>query len=325
MTRDHIIPHIGRTLAATLIVVMLATLGSCTPAGGGDVIATVDGQPITSADLLREMHLRHGPSMLVEMIDEILIHQAGAAAGISVTEEELQLRWDRAIAEAGSEMDLEAILLQRDLSQERFREQLRTDLLLDKLVRAAMVIDEQEIEDFYHEYQDDYRRGERVKARMILVATEDNAVTIAEALEAGGDFAGLATALSIDPASKEEGGEMGWFERQDYAEVISTRAFEMQPGETSEPFEAPDGWVILHVEGRDEAGLRPLEEVHSEVRGRIMRAKVPLARGEWITAARTEAALRITDSELREATLSLLEDAPPPGPVTLMPAPQVID
>lgn len=311
----------ARTLGATIIAVTAITLASCTPSAQTEVVARVNGQAITVADLMSELRLRHGPPLLVEMIDQLLIHQAAAAEDISVGADEMELRWKRSIAEAGSESDLEALLEQRGLTREQFHEQLHTDLLLDKLVRASLEIDEQEISDFYDEYRDDYRLGERVKARMILVSTEDNARTIADALDAGGDFAGLAGALSIDPATKDEGGEMGWFERRDYAEAISDRAFAMQPGEISEPFEAPDGWVILKVEDRDEPGVRPLDEVRNEIRARIMRAKLPHARADWVRKTRAAAALRIADDDLRQLTLSMLENAPPPGPVSLMPVP----
>lgn len=321
MMRDRVMSHIGRALAAAATMAMLAALGSCTPAGQADVVARVDDQTITAADLMHEMRMRYGPSMLVEMIDQMLIHQEAAAAQLSVTDEEMELRWQRALAEAGSAGDLEAILEARDISPEEFRERLHTDLLLDRLVRDSLQIDEQEIADFYHEHQDDYRFGERVRGRMILVSGEENAETIADALEAGGDFEGLARALSIDPATKDDGGDMGWFERRDYAAEIVERAFAMEEGEVSEPFEAPDGWVILKVEGRAEPGVRPMEEVGEEVRGRIIRAKMPFARDEWIAQKRTEAAVRISDADLRDLTLKLLEFAPAPQPVTLMPMP----
>ena len=321
MTRRHIVANIVRTLAATAVIITVTIFASCTPAGQAEVVARVNDHAITAGDLMTELRLRHGPSQLIEMIDQRLIEQAAAIEDISVSADEMQLRWERAIAEAGSETDLDVILQQRNLTREQFREMLRIDLLLDRLVRASMEIDDQEVVDFYDEHADDYRRGERAKARMILLSTRENAETIAEALEAGGDFAGLAGALSIDPATKDEGGEMGWFERRDYAEAITNRAFAMEPGEISEPFEAPDGWVILKVEGHEEAGLRSLEEVRDEVRARIVRAKLHSARNEWIVQARTQAALRISDDRLRETTLSMLEDAPPPGPVTLMPMP----
>lgn len=305
----------------TMAALLVLALGACTPSEQRQVVARVDGRSVTVGDLLRELRLAHGPTTLVEMIDAELIRQGAEQAGIKVTEEEMQLRLERAVAQAGSEADMEAMLKRRHLTRDQFRAMLMIDLLLDKLARVTMTIDEQEIKDFYAEHREEYAVGEQVKGRMILVGSKADAEAVLETLKLGGDFAGLARALSLDPATRDRGGDMGWFEREDYAAPIAQAAFSLQPGELSEPIEAPDGWVIVQVEDRKPAGYRPLEEVRDEVRGRIERAKLPSAREEWIRKARAEATIRINDAELREATIRLLENAPPPEPVTLLPVP----
>lgn len=308
------------TLAA-IAVMVVASLGACTPKERARVVARVGDQTITVADLLAELRRTRGPSTLIDLIDAELIRQGAEAAGIEATEEELQQRMSRAIAQAGSEADLEALLENRHLTREQFRELLRTDLLLDKLAKATMSLDEQEIKDFYAEHRDEYKVGEQVRARMILLSSKADAEAVLETLKLGGDFAGLAKALSIDPATRDSGGDMGWFERKDYAQPIADAAFALQPGETSGAIEAQDGWAIVRVEDRRPAGYRPLEDVRDEIRGRIERAKLPLAREEWIRAARAQATVRILDPELRAATERMLKYAPPPQPVSMLPVP----
>jgi len=312
-------------LAALAVVgaLAVASLGACTPQQQGRVLARVGDRAITAGDLLAELRRTRGPSTLVEMIDAELIRQGARAAGIEATEAELELRMDRAVAQAGSETDMAALLENRNLTREQFAELLRTDLLLDKLAKATMSLDEQEVKDFYAEHREEYALGEQVRARMILLGSKADAEAVLETLKLGGDFAGLAGALSIDPATKDRGGDMGWFERKDYAQPIADAAFALQPGETSGAIEAPDGWAIVRVEERRGAGHRPFEEVREEIRGRIERVKLPLAREEWIRQARAEATVRIVDPELRAATEALLEHAPPPQPVSMLPVPPV--
>ncbi len=310
---------VAAALAAGALITL--ALGACTPSERRQVVARVNDLTITTDDLLRELRRSRGPATLVEMIDAELIRQGAEEAGITVAGDELELRMERAMAQAGSEADLEAMLKRRNLTREQFREMLLIDLQLDKLARASMTIDEQEIKDFYAEHREDYAVGAQVKARMMLLGSEADARAILDTLKAGGDFAGLASALSLDPATRDRGGDMGWFERKDYARPIADAAFSLQCGELSEPIEAPDGWVILLVEERRDAGYRPLEEVRDEVRGRIDRAKLPSAREEWIKAARRRATVRITDPELRAATRRILENAPAPEPVSLLPIP----
>ncbi len=310
--------------AHALILAGCLTLGlltSCTPDEKAAVVARINGRDITGTDLVNRIRLVRGPSLLVEMIDAQLVTSASADAGIEVSDEELDLRLQRAMAEAGSERDFEATLQQRDLSRPAFLEQLRMDMLLDKLAVADMRIDEQEVLDFYREHATEFKLGERVKARMMLFGTRDDAQAVRDTLDAGGDFEGLASALSTDPGTKDKGGDMGWFERDDYAREISDVAFALKEGIVSDVTEAPDGWVIIKVEGRQPAGQRPLEEVREELLARIRSAKLPFAREGWIRQARADAAITIADSSLREATLELLIHAPAPQPVSLMPVP----
>lgn len=322
MAARRTLSRLGRIIAAVAIASLAICLSSCTTAQQTRVVARVNGEAITTADLLAELRKRRGAPTLVTIIDEAIIHQRAEEAGITASDEEMQLRWQRAIAEAGSESDMQAILEQRGVTNEEYRRSLRTDLLLDKLAKASMEIPEQEVEDFYREHKEDYALGERTKARMILVSSEADAKAIRDALnEPEADFAGLAKALSIDPATKDDGGDMGWFERDDYARAITDRAFEMEAGQISDPIEVPDGWVILKVEGHKEPGHRPLEEVRDEVEARITRLKLPSARAEWMTNAREAAAVKIHDAELRDMTLEMLKNAPVPQAPSLLPVP----
>ncbi|MGI5816498.1 MAG: peptidyl-prolyl cis-trans isomerase [Armatimonadota bacterium] len=322
MTACRILSSICRTVAALAIVGVALALTSCTTAEQAAVVARVNGETITASELLDELRKRRGAPTLVDLIDTALIEQGAEQAGITASDEEMQLRWQRAMAEAGSETDMRGILEQRGVTEDDYRERLRIDLLLDKLARETMNIPEQEIKDFYNEHREDYALGDRVKAKMILVASETDARHIRDALDdPDASFEGLARALSIDPATKDDGGDMGWFERDAYARAITDVAFEMQPGEISDPIEVPDGWVLLEVEGHQDAGYRPLEEVRDEVVARITRMKQSEARAAWIRQAREAAVVRVRDSQLREATMMLLENAPPPASPSLLPVP----
>ncbi len=312
-----------RVMGCLMAGMTLVLLASCTPAQQSRrvVVATVSGQKITFGDLLNELRARRGPSVLVEMVDTQLILAAAEKAGLTISDEEMRLRMERAISEVGAEADFEARLQAMRTTRDRFAERLRVDLLLDKLAGADMHISEQEVKDFYRDHQEEFRLGERVRARMILVSSRADADTVYETLQQpGSDFAGLAKALSMDPSTKDQGGDMGYFEREDYAKEIADVAFSLEVGQLSKVFKAPDGYCILKVEDRKPAGIKPLAEVAKQIRARIAIAKQPSARRDWIAKARQEAAIAIEDDELREATIELLKQAPAPRPVSLMPA-----
>lgn len=307
--------------AILAVAAALCLLSSCVSDEGGKVVARVNGQAVTLAQVLARAKLDRGPSLLMEMIDARLIEEAAAEAGLEIGDEELEMRRQRAVAEAGSEADFKATLAQRGVSRPDFIEQLRMDMLLDKLATEEMVIADQEVADFYREHLDEFAYGEQVKARMMLFVTRADADAVHETLVAGGDFAGLAGALSTDPGTKDNGGDMGWFQRGDYAATICDVAFALDPGELSQVFEAPDGWIVLRVEERRPAGHRSLDEVREQLLSRIRRLKLDSARREWMMEARRTAAVTISDDDLRGQTLELLKRAPVPQRVSLFPVP----
>ena len=93
---------------------------------------------------------------------------------------------------------------------------------------------------------------EQVRARHILVADEAAAQTVVERLEAGEDFAALATELSTDNSTKEAGGDLGFFPRGIMVPEFEATAFSLTAGETSPPIETQFGYHVIRVEEREE-------------------------------------------------------------------------
>ena len=92
-----------------------------------------------------------------------------------------------------------------------------------------------------------------VKARHILVKTEDEAKAIITELENGADFAKLAQEKSTGP-SGQNGGDLGWFKANDMVPEFSKAAFSLADGSFSkEPVQTQFGWhVILREDSKTE-------------------------------------------------------------------------
>ena len=275
------------------------------------VIATVNGQPITEDELVEQLKYGPGPRLLVEMIDERLILAEGRRRHIRPTYQQVELKLSTAVSQVGSLAILEKQLHKRGISLEEFKDRLRLEAMLDEIAAQETSVSEADIKQHYQDNQEQFSYGEQVRGRMILVESRANAEAIAEALQAGGDFAGLAEALSIDPGTADRGGDMGYFERGDYAAEITDIAFKLPLGETSDIFRAPDGYCILRVEDRRPAGVKPLAQVQQEITSRLKQQRQSQTRQEWLQAARQRARLAITDPRLRRAVQPLLEVAPP--------------
>ncbi|NPV45425.1 MAG: hypothetical protein HPY69_00595 [Armatimonadetes bacterium] len=282
----------------------------------GRALALVGGEEITEEELRAELVRRFGARVLLEMIDTRLIREAATREGVGVSDSEVQLKYEQVVARVGSEADLQRKLELLGRSPEEFRQQVRDDALLDRLAIRHLDLSEAEVEAYYQAHLAEFSRGEQVRARLMLFSQRENAEAVAEALKApDADFAGLAKAFSEDPATREKGGDMGYFSREDYAREISDAAFALNPGETSDILTVPDGYAIVRVEGRRPAGPIPLAEIAPAVRARMELELLEAARLDWLHNARTSARLEIPDPEL-ERQVRILIDANQPYDVT---------
>ena len=121
------------------------------------------------------------------------------------------------------------------LSPAEFRSLVQEPTALREILRRA----------FYSEAP---TSSEQVRARHILVDTEEDANIVIERLTAGEDFADLASELSKDTSNKEKGGELGWFPRGIMVKQFEEIAFSLPAGQTSDPVRTPFGFHVIKVE-----------------------------------------------------------------------------
>jgi peptidyl-prolyl cis-trans isomerase C len=127
-------------------------------------------------------------------------------------------------------------------------------------------------------YDQDYAgKGgeEEIHARHILVASEAEAKNIIAQLKAGGDFAKLAAQYSTEPGAGARGGDLGFFKKGDMVPEFANAAFAMKPGQTSTaPVHTQFGWHVIKVEEVKTDPAPTLEQVHDEIRTKLIQAGV---------------------------------------------------
>ncbi len=288
---------VGLALLPGLAIVLCA---GCRRQGPADVvIARVQGTPITAADLRAELLAQKGATALQALIRERLVEEAARRAGLEVSPEQLQDRLRSEELLAGSAELLSQKLREQGKTHEQLKRELRVDLLQEKLAEQSLTIPDDEIESYYVQHAELFKLPERVHARMIMQDDEKSAKVVLEALRAGGDFAGLARELSTDPGTKDAGGDMGVFARDDYAPEISEVAFKLQPGQISEVFKGPDGWCIVQTLEKLPPGRQSLAEARDSIRGRLMRQRLIAAKNRWLAKQWSKSQIRILDHDLR--------------------------
>ena len=139
-----------------------------------------------------------------------------------------------------------------------------------------------DLEAYYQEHIDEYHHPEQIRIAHVffpLVPTAEDSVRIGEEierlrqdLEAGADFAELAEAMSEDPGSAAQGGDLGVFGRGQMVAPFEEAAFALKAGEVSAPVQTPFGWHLIKVEERLE------EDGEEKVRARHILLKFQASR-----------------------------------------------
>ena len=199
----------------------------------------------------------------------------------------------------------------------RIPEQRVVDYLLldENALRDSIEISEDELFDYYEANPDEFTQEEQVRARHILLQVgsdrteqqaEEQILAIRDRLEAGEDFASLATELSDDPGSKARGGDLGFFGRGQMIGEFEEAAFTAQPGEVVGPVKTNFGYHLIEVEERREAGRSSFAESQEQIRGRLLSQRAQ----DLAESKATELAERIEKEGLktREALQKLADD-----------------
>lgn len=128
------------------------------------------------------------------------------------------------------------------------RERILSNVLVDEVLEETVT--DEATRRLYDQQVQLMTLGDEVRARHILVDTQEEADAAMALLREGTDFAALALRISQDRATRLDGGDLGYFIREGIAEPYGEIAFGLEAGEVSPPFQTPFGWSILKVEDR---------------------------------------------------------------------------
>ncbi len=155
---------------------------------------------------------------------------------------------------------------------ERARDRAVQQALLQQVV--GQTVTDEALQTLYKKYVAENPPKEEVSARHILVDNEAEAQGIIKQLKGGGDFAQLAKQKSKDPAA-QNGGDLGFFGRDDMVKEFADAAFAMKTGEISaKPVRTQFGWHVIKVEDRRTANPVSFEEARDDLHTQLSQQAV---------------------------------------------------
>jgi len=262
-------------------------LAGCSPARentpASPVLATVNGQPITVAQFraragsLAPAFSNHSGEqtksgeakmdLLGQLIEEAMYLQEAARTGVAVTDEEVEGRLRKVMADYPDD-GFEKALKRDGISLSAYREDLKRRLTVEKLMEKEAYpktsVSPAEARKYFERHKDDFRRPFRVRARQIVVDNRPDAEAILKEIKKSRDFAALARARSLSPDSAY-GGDLGYFGKGEMPPEFEAALFRMKPGDTSPVVKTPYGYHIFRLEDVQKAKSPRFEEVEPQV------------------------------------------------------------
>ncbi|MEX2355472.1 MAG: peptidylprolyl isomerase [Thermaerobacterales bacterium] len=299
LSRTPILAALTLILAMTLAACGAQSTGGSTGTDSGDrtgqeldpaaVVAVVNGDEITAADLYRQLVAQNGHDALNRLITETLIRQEAVRAGVAISNQEVEDRLQNLVDEHGGAESFSMALMQSNLTQDQLKEDLRLNMMVERLMEPELDLSDEVIADFYAENQSLYSEAAQVHARHILVDTEAQAFDIMAQLDGGADFAELADAFSIDPSAADNGGDLGWMAYNQLVAPFADAAFNAAPGSRVGPVETEFGFHVIEVLDLREGRQQPLEEIHDLVRQAKLEQEMQEQVGPWLQNLYSEA------------------------------------
>ena len=210
------------------------------------------------------------PQIIQRLVDRKLLAQAAKKAGLA----------DKAEVKRRIEIGEEQIL------QEAYLYGKIEETLTDARLKAA-----------YDKKVAGAAKEEEVRARHILLKTEDEAKKVIADIEKGADFAKLAAERSVGPTSGT-GGDLGFFKKEQMVGPFADAAFAMKKGEyTKTPVQTQFGWHVIRVEDRRAAKMPSFEEAKEELKEEEARTVVT----DIMTQVRSGAEITVMPADAQAA------------------------
>ena len=281
-----------RRLAVLTIAVILVAACHRKPSVPPDVIARVGERMVTLADFKRYLDRNTGTdlaqmgpevasAMTDQYLEEVILSEYAAAHGIEIPAEKIA---------SSVRTDAGATVIEK-------RDEMRRQKLIGDLSENIAMPADAEIRAYYEQHPAEFKSGEELHVKQILVHDESVANEIAQKLRAGASFEELSSQYSLAPNAKK-GGEIGYVSRGELPKMFEDEIFALKPGSVSGVIRTDASFHIFKVQDRRPPGVIDLPTASPVIRERLKDDAIRERMAELVARARAELPIAVLTKRL---------------------------
>ncbi|NOU84306.1 peptidylprolyl isomerase [Paenibacillus sp. LMG 31460] len=274
------------SLIAYLIV--YPPLKKTDPTSAAVAVAKVNGVNISRDQLYEAMLVSGGEQTLDTLITEELINQEGQKTGVQITDEDIQQEISLIQGSYSSNDEFQQALTSYGMTLDDLKKNMKTQVLLKKILEPQVTISDDEIKQYYDENIESLKVPEQIQASHISVTTKEEADAILAELKKGTDFATLAKDKSLDTATKDTAGALGYISSGNMEETFDTAAFALAVGETSSAVQTSTGYDIIKVTDHKAAYTPTMEEKKEDIKTTLTNQKLSTLSSTWLQEKKSQ-------------------------------------
>lgn len=310
-----------------IIPAVFTLLTAQTSLAGTEVVAKVNGKPLTAfelneefQDLLPTMGSYHGgvpdekvaemmEKALNNLIDKELQYQDALEKGLSASKKEVGDELKNVEKRFGSSANFKSALKNSGMTKDGLKEIIRKRFLTTKArnleVASKAALSESEVKDYYDKNKETFKRPVEFRASQILIGVDpsstkeerekrlETAKSLHAKVKSGEDFVKLAMRYSTDEGSAPIGGDIGTFHIGMADPAFEKAVLSLKVGETSDVVETLYGYHIILLTAMKPAAQLTFDEVKTDLKKRLEKKRGDELYKNWIKGLRAKANIEI--------------------------------
>lgn len=270
-------------LAAALVITFAVAVPGCAGSRDPDAqVASVNNTRITQSDLdaytaldvytqgydLTDIKKSQEQTCLDNMVDAEVIRQYYEKTNAHIYDDSYNSQKDEyvnSLKSQNADFIDQSSITDKDIIVYFRSQYLRNKFLGETQAEHDAAAIQQEARKYYDSHKKDYKVENEKRISVILTKKKKESQAAHDRLDAGEDFAAIASELSTDSNSAASGGDLGYFTKSEIKERYGSGIFGMSTGEYSKPVKTKDGYAIIKITDSNDSGYKSYDEVSQDI------------------------------------------------------------